>query len=154
MLKGNDGSGAGEARRGDYERAPQPQSHTVLFVTATLPLTLFNFFAEMAAETCTYRQVGRPSREQVTPGQGRAVFCVMEPGIQKPLPPEGGCPPVICMRSEAAFPLCTRRGRLGPSRADVYCSGTKRPCGSGRTAAFVVGPGAPRSAEGTGRFLP
>ena len=119
MLSGNDGSGAGEARRGDYERAPQPQSHTVLFVTVTLPLTPFNFFVEMAAETCTYRQVGRPSREQVTPGQGRAVFSVMEPGIQKPLPPEGGCPPVICVRSAAAFPLCTRRGR--PGRAGQMC---------------------------------
>lgn len=48
---------------------------------ATLPLTPFNFFAEMPAETCTYWQVGRPSREQVMPGQGRAVFYVMEPVI-------------------------------------------------------------------------
>ena len=48
---------------------------------ATLPLTPLNFFVEMARETCTYWQVGRPSHEQVMPGQGRAVFCVMEPVI-------------------------------------------------------------------------
>ena len=59
---------------------------------ATLPLTPFNFFVELARETCTYWQVGRPSRDKVTPGQGIAVLCVMELVIWQPLPLEGRLP--------------------------------------------------------------